>query len=129
MRVLTVVSKFFWGGRKPNPLTGGVFPPLLVYHSIFFSLRFGTGFPVFSFLSIIGAYSGWKPIHAPNQAGGLWLPWGLDVPGGNHSFSPSLIGLACVFSILNFSVTVMKKEKEKIETPVARDDMVSKDTP
>lgn len=40
-----------------------------------------------------------------------------------------MIGLACVFSILNFSVTVMKKEKEKIETPVARDDVVSKDTP
>lgn len=59
----------------------------------------------------------------------LRAPPGLDVPGGNHSFSPPLIGLACVFSILNFSVTVMKKEKEKIETPVARDDVVSKDTP
>lgn len=55
-------------------------------------------------------------------------------PGAGRSgwkpfLSPPLIGLACVFSILNFSVTVMKKEKEKIETPVARDDVVSKDTP
>ena len=62
-----------------------------------------------------------------------WLlaPLGLDVSGGNHSFSPPLTGLVCVFSVLNFSVEVMKKKKkkEKIETPVARDDLVSKDTP
>ena len=33
-----------------------------------------------------------------------------------------------MFSVLNFSVKVIQKKKKR-ETPVARDDLVSKDTP
>lgn len=104
--------QIFRGGEKPNPLTGGVFPPLLVCHSIFFSLRFGTGFPIFSFLSIIGACSGWKPIHAPSQAGGFALPRGWTFRVETIPFPPFDRTCVCVFHFKLLSDGYEKRKRK-----------------
>ena len=94
---LTVVSKFL--GKKPRnktPTDGRSFSsPFGLSQHFFSSFRFGTAFPFF-FVPLNHWSVFWVETDSCTMSSWrLHSPPGLDIPGGNHSFS-SLLDRTCV---------------------------------